>query len=308
MILDSEFVTIDEVIRAKLSALKKQSGWGAGALLKGQRDKAPDGLGAGLIYHWMNHHGASARREHLDYVITRWKEIIANGQHFVELPPETLNDLKGYRARSQIGVARLFKTAQNLPDNLTPSMVNRWFSGKQKTVRHDHLEFVLRLWASMPEDSARQHNAARRGLKAIPCDTLERLKDLKTKSGLGGETIIAMGDAPEGLNANIINNWFSGVTGSARPEHLDFVLKQLEEYCAQKSAKIDFSADMRMMLEKHRKRSGVSQGELMKEVKDIPEGLTTAHITKWINNPPKMINANHYAFILKAWEALPDKV
>ena len=118
---------------------------------------------------------------------------------------------------------------------------------------------------------------------------------------------MSAGNAPKGLSAQMINNWFSGMTKNAKSEHVEYVLEVMQDHCAAIGGLEGFTPKMREALERERQRTGVLQGKLFESLKHIPDGLRVATVTRWINNPPTKVRKDHYEFVLGAWKALPDQ-
>ena len=65
-------IEITDEIRAKLEAEKERSGIGVRQLMRGRRGEYPEGLRADMVDGWIAGRTATARRDHLDWVLRAW--------------------------------------------------------------------------------------------------------------------------------------------------------------------------------------------------------------------------------------------
>lgn len=135
-------------------------------MLRGAFDRPP-GLDARMITSWLEGKVKTADPEHLDYVLRRWRAVperaeLTHDLHRgirrqryrrprMELDEERLAFLRSERRRTGVGPSRLMKTAEDVPDGLTVNMLTNWLMGQNRQVRQDHFEYVLDLWASLPD-------------------------------------------------------------------------------------------------------------------------------------------------------------
>ncbi|MEO1207190.1 MAG: hypothetical protein AAFV45_12755 [Pseudomonadota bacterium] len=68
-------VRITERYKSQLRREMERTGVGVHAMLKGTRNKMPEGLNAGIVRKWFNGGNATARQDHLTYVLDQWKAL-----------------------------------------------------------------------------------------------------------------------------------------------------------------------------------------------------------------------------------------
>jgi len=149
-------ITITEQIRAKLKADKGRTGVSARILMRGRRGEYPDGLRANMVDGWMSGRTATAKREHLDWVLQAWADY--------EPPPPPLDDrpeklrltethlalLQSEVERTGLGAIDILRHAPKpLPEGLNHQKVQRWISGQTQTAVKSHWELVIRLYSAV---------------------------------------------------------------------------------------------------------------------------------------------------------------
>ncbi|ODS22485.1 hypothetical protein AB835_13960 [Candidatus Endobugula sertula] len=90
----SELVT-KEIIE-ELNDLRLRTGIGASALLRGQRSHMPSGLGSCTITRWLNGKTKTARKDHIDFVLTLWRSKLDNDHKRIELTPAHKEKLRSF--------------------------------------------------------------------------------------------------------------------------------------------------------------------------------------------------------------------
>ncbi|MBL27111.1 MAG: hypothetical protein CMM50_06115 [Rhodospirillaceae bacterium] len=60
-------------------------------------------------------------------------------------------------------------------------------------------------------------------------------------------------------------------------------------------------------LRAHKRRTGINARHLLKQAKDIPEGLTAREIDRWIKPRPTAARRDHLDFVLDLWRRQPDR-
>lgn len=68
----ADTVHVTHEMRERLPSLREETGFGPTALLRGTRHDRPDGLKSDTVKRWLEGKAASARKDHLEYVLSRW--------------------------------------------------------------------------------------------------------------------------------------------------------------------------------------------------------------------------------------------
>ena len=149
-ILEIEWVEITPEIQKELIRLQDETGIGTGRLMRGSLRDVPAGLRATSVNKWMSQ-GGQARRDHLEYVLGRWRAFLESGYARKPITPEIQGRLRGEQERTGIGAKRLFRGMREVPDDLKPAAVQQWLDGRATTARQHHLEHVLKEWSLYPD-------------------------------------------------------------------------------------------------------------------------------------------------------------
>ena len=151
-------IEITDEIRAKLEAEKERSGIGVRQLMRGRRGEYPEGLRADMVDGWIAGRTATARRDHLDWVLRAWASYTPSepkkdpGPARIDLSDSQIATLQAEAERTGLGAINILKHAPTpLPKGLNHQKVQRWISGETRTAIADHWELVLSLYTSLPQ-------------------------------------------------------------------------------------------------------------------------------------------------------------
>lgn len=208
-----------------------------------------------------------------------------------------LHTLKGHQERTGIGPATLLSGCKDRPGCLTGALIRSWMSGSTKSARRDHLEFVLRRWASLKDDPT------------IPITSSMR-RELKAhidRTGLGVHSLLKGRDnVPEGLTGPKAVHWHQGKQKRVREDHWCYVMALFEETPTADSGFVTVTPYRRAQLAAEKNRTGKSSSDLLRDLKDVPSGLTPEIISGWLCGVTKQARPEHLSYVLEKWAQLPD--
>lgn len=150
---------------------------------------------------------------------------------------ETLKSkLTTERKRTGVGPTALMRGTAHDPERPTTlkgQTISLWLSGKIQRARQSQLDYVLKRWAALPDNSTPN---ARKPQERVTL-TAEHLRviDQAWDKGLLPDAIFDDRNAPEGLNSAIIRTWKDRRIKSAAKPYLDFILRE----CAMASRELD---------------------------------------------------------------------
>lgn len=215
-------IKITSAIRAKLLAQKERTKVGTQKLLN-EKKSLPKGLSPAIVNRWLTGAIKSATKEHLDYVMSKWESLPSIAFDFIEITSEDFEKIHTYKKLTNMGATTFLKKVKNIPADLTAEKINNWLSGNSKTVREDHLSFVLEKWKELAEGNQTRI--------AITPEVLTRLIDYRDRGNLlPGHILKNASDKPKGLSAHIISTWLSGRVKRVRKDHLDYVLLRCKQF------------------------------------------------------------------------------
>lgn len=154
-------LTLTQEMRSVLREHIRRTGEGVAPLL---RDAAniPDGLCERMIGNWLRRKTKTARADHWRYVIGLYEALpdastaepkiapIQIERGYQLIPPEVVAELQTHRVRTGIAFARILAGRKDKPSHLTDNMIGSWSSGQVKIADPAHLNYVLRLYRSLP--------------------------------------------------------------------------------------------------------------------------------------------------------------
>lgn len=152
--MGADRVKVTAEIQEKLKAERERTGLGGRALMRGQRDSTPEDLRAQMIDSWVSGRVATAKKEHLDWVLKAYADWSPPEK---AMQPERINltdaqvaHLQKEVERTGLGAVNILRHARTaLPDGLNHQKVQRWISGQTRMAMKKHWDFVLALYASI---------------------------------------------------------------------------------------------------------------------------------------------------------------
>lgn len=115
------------------------------------------------------------------------------------------------------------------------------------------------------------------------------------------------GIAPEGLGAGTCADWLSGGVKTAKWEHLHAVLEHWRKIPSEEDAYTPITPELISEIKGYIFRTGVPVWRLLERRNDVPQGLTTAQIRVWLNQPrQKRIKTEYFNYVWNIYASLPD--
>lgn len=152
---------------------------------------------------------------------------------------ELRRTLKSELKRTGMTAIALLKGADDLPDGVTASVVNRWLGGLAKPRRQSDLDYVLNKLRALPTvpESPRGHAAGRPGRRhprpgeewiEVTPDMRAELRAEFERTGLRFDTVLnGASNIPEGLTARVVRGWLYDHAKTTRTAHWEFVMRCL---------------------------------------------------------------------------------
>jgi hypothetical protein len=134
--------------------------------------------------------------------------------------------LKQEANQTDAGPSKLLRGKRGIaPEGLTSSMIHGWISGRIKTAKKEHFDWVLNAYAKY-QPPQKPTDERPNKLKLTKAHR-ELIKHEVERTGLGAINILrhAPKPLPEGLNHQKVQRWISGQTTSADKTHWEFVLR-----------------------------------------------------------------------------------
>ncbi|MEO1190271.1 MAG: hypothetical protein AAFY02_00815 [Pseudomonadota bacterium] len=309
---DHETIPLASEMIATLRALRARTGVGASALLKHAAD-CPDGLTAAMLASWLYPHGRTktVRRDHYRFACALWQSLPDDPHPRIPLTEEMHRTLSFHRDRTGIRPKALLTHASDVPEGLTRGLIQRWLHAKRpvKTVRADYYEFVVDLWAGLPDAPVAKDSGD-------PTITLtdvmvRQLQQERERTGVSpARLLVGATGRPSGLTASVIAGWLKpGPEGIAvHAGHFDYVVHLWRSLRDDPDPRIPLTEPMRQRLRRERERSGVPAAQLSAIEPGFPIGLSAGMVRAWLHPKPatKTVRRSHYDFVLRLWQSLPD--
>lgn len=145
MKIRAEKIKLSPDIIETLCKERDRTSVGPQALLKAYKDK-PKGLNHAMVTHWLGERIDTAKKEHVEFVLAAWGKLEAVTT--VQMTTELLAELKDAQKRSGINAEMMMRWSDAGAMGLSVSKIKHCLSGKAKTMRADHVAFMMRVWSA----------------------------------------------------------------------------------------------------------------------------------------------------------------
>lgn len=194
--------------------------------------------------------------------------------------------------RTGLGSGVLLK--QNLgrvPDGLTVGLIESWKRGKTRTANPCYLNWTLRAYATcnvlVP--------LTREMITTIECE--------KKRTGISIDTLLSSPNntPPNNLRKHNVSSWLYNGMKTVSKEEYNWVISTLKSLPNSKTFKL--THDDLAKLRYHIKRTGCGSRKILRGVlKEIPDGLSSGHISAWNTGAVKSANIEHWKWVIHRYE------
>lgn len=207
-------VALTPEMTAALRLHAERTGVGPHVLVKNHLADG-QGITEASVYRWMNGSVKAVFDARYDLVLRIWESLPALRDHRAGNGPEIRAALRAHRERTGMGIVKLLKGRDDLPEGLKIATMENFYHGRTETVPAEHLDYVTKLWEALPE---------RKRVSLTP-EILSELRQHIERTGKGPVAVLrGAKDKPDGLKAAVVRTWFDG-RATARQDHVDYMLK-----------------------------------------------------------------------------------
>lgn len=142
----------------------------------------------------------------------------------------------------------------------------------------------------------------------------DKLRYEKNRTKLGGRALLRgkRGQLPDGLSGSMIDKWRSGSIASAKPTHLEWVLREYEAWTPpplpDAPTKMMLTDELRAFIQNEAKRTGLGAVAILRHVpKPIPEGLNQQKIQRWLSGKTRRAEEEHWNLVMAAYAQIMDR-
>ncbi len=289
-------IPITAEIRDRLRRYRRETGLGFIRLIA-SHDDVPDGLTANTVTRILNGSLRTIPVDHLAWLEAAWRNV-PPADCRVELSRSIREQLIAWRASTGCGIKRLFEETPGCPDGLSPSAVDNWLDPAVTvgTVLRSHLVFVMNAYQRLDAT-------------AVPvAEFVDELRAHKERTRINSRKLLEEAQGiPEGLSAPIIDKWLTGSSGSARKDHMAFVL-DLWRRQPDRAGRCSVTPAMIETLVAHHDRTGIGVTKLLRGRKDRPRGLTSSTLQNVIRGDIATIRADYLDYVIRLYEQVDDRV
>lgn len=249
----SNAIPLTSTLKGKIKAEIKRTGITARMLLANDIEK-PEGLTSSMINRWIGGVIKTASQAHLDYVLQKWSGLADNAGRVLSegiLLPTSRSKfasasskpiaitkkmslfLRAEFERTGMSPHNFMDNIENVPDGLTSRIIQGWLYQHAKTGNAAFWNFVQTHLKSRPDKKGNslpsrkpyripENKPEHREITAEERNTLINHRE---RTRIGGSVLLRGAvDKPQGLSASMISGWLTGVTKTALPIHINYVI------------------------------------------------------------------------------------
>jgi|GEM_PF-3403553 len=142
-------VSITDEIREELHRLQEVSGKGSMKILRGHKD-IPSKLNSGTVASWLNGQVISARKDHLDYVLEKWRQV----GRALSITDDMRQMFQLEFTRTGMTPSRFMRVFQDHPTEFSIKILESLRNGKRLNVEEAHWNFIMTSLKSLPTISS----------------------------------------------------------------------------------------------------------------------------------------------------------
>ncbi|MBL4622365.1 MAG: hypothetical protein JKY89_08190 [Immundisolibacteraceae bacterium] len=310
-----EYKKITAGMLEQINNHKSRTGKGTSALLRGMRNKIPDGLNSGIVSSWTLGKNKTARKDHWECIIKLYEQTaslnnqvdVPKNPKYQEISEEIREEVNAHIKRTGIGVHSILRgNNPDKPHGIYGQAMGNLLRGKTSRIRKDWLNYFIKRWEATPDrliiikKQSHPRGTIKEGYTIINGQQLKWLKKYQEQTFLPS-LILKSEDKPKDLSTQMISTWLSSVQRTAKKEHLDFVFAACEKLARHPQQPIVIDDKTRGDLQRYYERTGIGGVALLKGKKKIPDGLTPDHISKWINGYTATARKDHLKYVMKLY-------
>jgi len=265
------------------------------------------------VWLWMNGNIKSAPREHVAYVLEKWRTL--PDEYKVTITPEQRRELRRHMERTGIGPHALMRGVRpSAPDRVQPNTIKQWLSGTVRSAKGDAVQHVLERWRALPDQDDIYMTVTDQHVRTI--------RDELRRTGLSQKQLFRQAeDFPETLTFGIFLNFITGKVSRFRKNDYDCLLRFLhalpdrlappvgsESLRSNYKGRITLTDGMHQTLHDERERTGIGVTALVRIMR--AEGVVpftrASTLEHWLGGHVKTVPEAQYQAVLTAWRALPD--
>ncbi|NHK29398.1 hypothetical protein FF098_015895 [Parvularcula flava] len=329
-------IPITTKIRQELNRAQAKAQRGIIASILSRPD-CPEGLNAGLIKGWTNGKIKSARVDHLHFTMDLLRnperplpegldgtarEAKDESSVFVAVTEDHRDEIRYHRKRVGLAYSEMLERMNGGPPTPSHSTVRSWLSGRRISAKRKTFEAFLQTIRALPDNAestrTRKRHATPEGRVRLTPAILKKIEDEKERTGIASTLLLRYADnVPDGFSSSLLDYWMRGKIKSASQDHIDFVLaayaamptEVTQDRPTRRETRITLTEAHRAKLKKMKEETGIGPMRLLRQREDVPAGLNSAIIQRWISGGTETAKPEHLEYVLSTWQqASPDIV
>lgn len=208
--------------------------------------------------------------------------------------------LRAERDRTGLTPSALLRiTEKERPKDLSISAPGLWIRGDVRSLKPEHLEFVLSAYEACPTT---------RMEPKVEAKFREKLQSEIIRTGIRPQRLLgaSCADKPQDLRADAVIRWMKGLGPQLAEPYLAYLLDRYAKLPDIPSERAPISDIFRQKLHAERKRTGVSSAGLLKGASNPPDGLTANVINSWLTRGAKTARKDHMDWVIATYSEIPD--
>ena len=191
-------------------------------------------------------------------------------------------------------------TEKERPKDLSISAPGLWIRGDVRSLKPEHLDFVLSAYEACPTTRLEPE---------IEASFREKLQSEIIRTGIRPRRLLGASctDKPQDLRADAVIRWMKGIGPQLAEPYLAYLLDRYAKLPDIVSERAPVSDIFRQKLYAERNRTGLSSAKLLKGASDSTDGLTANIINSWLTGGAKTARKDHMDWVIATYIAAPDQ-
>lgn len=258
------------------------------------------------ISNWLEGAVNNVNAAHYVHVLELWQKFPSKPEAMV-LSEAHRQKLCACLGKADGNISRILRGPQGIrPRDLTGKQVKGWLDGSILKVPQHHFDYVLTKFE--------EFHRAKRSIVELTKANLQQMRKEKLRTNLEAQDLLKIvGELPEGLTIQMVQDWISKIQTHCRKDHLQFVLHAYKQSSNRplpivkpRTERITITPAIFDRLAKCKADSNISVSELMRRAKNVPTGLTRRVVNSWVQGQIKSAETQHLEYVLELWTSLSE--
>lgn len=223
------------------------------------------------------------------------------GNDYIPITQEIIDTLLEQQKRTGFGSSEILKGRDpEKPMGLNSGMVGKWLRGKIKSAKAAHVDYVMRKWKELPDNSINYIE--------LTAEKRSRLREKHKETGLSQKKLLSnRSDIPDGLTPSKAGSYIhpSSIIKTIRHDYYDYLIRIYDEHKGQGYTEI--TPELLKSIQDEIDRTGVKVPLAIKLSAGKKPIVNANTVLLWQKGAVQRAEKPVVDFILNAYAKIPDK-